>query len=76
MGLRFVCLELAMNLNDLMQAVRGVLRDREIKRLMPVSHKTEPFIGPLPEPVLTAQQREIAAWNASVAAKRAARKAA
>lgn len=66
-----------MNLNNLMQAVRGVIRDREIKRLLPqASHKAEPFIGPMPEPVLTAQQREIAAWNAAVAAKRAARKAA
>jgi hypothetical protein len=64
------------NLNDLMQEVRGLLRTREIKRLMPKSYKAEPFIGPEPEPVLTAQQREIATWNASVAAKRAARKAA
>jgi hypothetical protein len=62
-----------MNLNDLMQAVRGAVRDRKIKRLMPVRRKAEPFIGPLPE--LTAQQREIAAWNAAVAAKRAAAKA-
>ena len=64
-----------MNLNELMQEVRGVIRNREIKRLMPKSFKTEPFIGPLPLPELTAQQREIAAWNAAVAARRAARKA-
>ena len=61
---------------NLIKEVKAAWVAREIKRLMPVSHKTEPFIGPLPEPVLTAQQREIAAWNAAVAAKRAARKAA
>jgi len=29
---------------NLIAAVRGVMRDREIKRLMPVSHKTEPVV--------------------------------
>jgi hypothetical protein len=33
------------NLNELMQAVRGAVRDREIKRLLPqASHKAEPVV--------------------------------
>jgi hypothetical protein len=50
-----------MNLHDLMQEVRGVIRNREIKRLMPPSYKREPVV----------QRR-----NPARAAKRAARKAA
>ena len=53
--------ESAVNLNELMQEVRGLLRTREIKRLMPKSFKTEPI-----------EQRR----NPARAAKRAARKAA
>jgi len=49
-----------MNLNDLMQEVRGVIRNREIKRLMPPSYKREPV-----------EQRK----NPARAAKRAAAKA-
>jgi len=60
---------------NIIKEVKAAWVAREIKRLMPKSYKAEPFIGPEPEPVLTAQQREIAAWNASVAAKRAAAKA-
>lgn len=35
-----------MNMNQLIAAVRGVVRDREIARLMPAttSHKTEPVV--------------------------------
>jgi hypothetical protein len=58
---------------NIIKEVKAAWVAREIKRLMPKSYKAEPFIGP--EPVLTAQQREIAAWNAAVAAKRAAAKA-
>lgn len=51
-----------MQLSQLMAAVRGVLRDREIARLMPaVSNKTEPVV----------QRR-----NPARAAKKAARRAA
>lgn len=49
-----------MNLHDLMQEVRGVIRNREIKRLMPPSYKREPV-----------EQRR----NPARAAKRAAAKA-
>lgn len=49
-----------MNMNQLIAAVRGVMRDREIARLMPVSHKTE----------ATPQRR-----NPARAAKKAARRA-
>lgn len=49
-----------MNLNELMQEVRGVIRNREIKRLMPPSYKREPV-----------KQRR----NPARAAKRAAAKA-
>jgi len=55
-----VLLELAVNLNALMQAVRGAVRNREIKRLMPPSYKREPV-----------EQRK----NPARAAKRAAAKA-
>lgn len=48
-----------MQLSQLMAAVRGVVRDREIARLMPVSHKAEPVM----------QRR-----NPARAAKKAARK--
>lgn len=33
-----------MNLNQLMAAVRGIVRDREIARLMPASSKVEPVV--------------------------------
>ena len=41
-----MCLkEIEMNMQDLIAAVRGVMRDREIKRLLPqASHKTEPIL--------------------------------
>lgn len=63
-----------MNIRTLMADVRGVLVTREIKRLMPVSYKAEPFVGPMPAPVLTDLQKEIAAWNAAVEAKKSAKR--
>lgn len=48
-----------MQLSQLIAAVRGVVRDREIARLMPASHKAEPVV----------QRR-----NPARAAKKAARK--
>lgn len=49
---------------NLILAVRGVMRDREIKRLMPVSNRTEPVV-----------QRHNPLRAAKKAAKRAAKAA-
>lgn len=45
-----------MQLSQLMAAVRGVLRDREIARLMPTSNKTEPKAPSPAQRLLAAKQ--------------------
>ena len=53
-----------MNINELMAEVRGVMRTREIKRLMPVSYKAEP-IEQRRNPVRAARKAARAARNAA-----------